>query len=494
MSPGELVVVQATAGNRAASELVAQRLTVQRAISPDQAESIARQLRKAMKGWGTDEEAIYGAMSGRTGADIAAIKESYQRLFTRDLDADLRDELNDRELAKVAAMMPPTADETALSETDRVSAAVNRARVVATQIKDAIAGLGTAEAQIYNSLTGRTSAELNEIQRQYLDLTGRDVILDLRGDMSGGELKKALTLFEVASAGTFRNEFKQKMTEGETTVGQGLYNYALRPDRLDVDVPIKFTPDAGVTIPFALWNGQIDTTWNKFALTEPGGRKLPINMKMRNDPGASREVVVHKNTDPANPLNDRANAGEFYLVMKNDTVPHEFGHFIGLEDEYQRYHADITRLVGAPPTGPVNASGKSAEDIAQDLHAALYLTDATRRAPTATALLVTVGLIVGGAPQQGDFAQSVRKAYDDKYEGWFSKNLVQAMRDKLPAGSKWTIQTVFSFASRSLMGDPGGLRGGVQPHDHAVEPRHLRRFSAIANKAWPDFTWTTGPR
>ncbi len=486
--------IQASAGNRATAEFVAQRLSVQRAVSADQAGSIARQLRDAMKGWGTDEEAIYGALSGRTGSDISAIKESYTQIYNRDLDYDLRDELNDKELAKVTAMMPVVADETTMSDADRATDATNRARVVAGQIRDAVAGLGTEEDQIYNSLTGRSSDELNEIQRQYLDLTGRDVILDLRSDMSGGELRKALNLFEVAAAGTFENTFKQKMTEGETTVGHGLYNYALHADRLDVDVPIRFKPDAGVAIPFALWNGQIDSTWNKFALTEPAGRKVPINMKMRNDPGADREVVVHNNTNPTNPLNDRANAGEFYLVMKADTVPHEFGHFLGLEDEYQRYHSDITRLVGAPAAGPANASGKTPLVIAKELHAAFYLDDATQRAPTATTVLTNVGLIVGGAPQQGDFAQSVKSAYDDEYGGWFTKNLVEAMRDKLPEGSKWTIQTVFSYASRSLMGDPNGLRGGVQPHDHAVEPRHLRGFVSIAKQAWPDFEWTVGPK
>jgi Annexin len=485
--------IQASAGNKATAQFVAQRLTVQRAIAVEQAESIARQLEDAMSGLGTDEEAIYGALSGRTGPDIVAIRDAYQRLFSEDLDEELKSELTDSELAHVTELMPRVGDEATLSEADRATEVIHRARVVAAQIRDAVAGLGTEEDQIYNSLTGRSSDELNEIQRQYLDLTGRDVILDLRGDMSGGELTKALHLFEVASAGTFENTFEQKMTEGVTTVGHGMYNYALHPDRLDIDVPIKFTPDAGVAIPFAMWNGQIDTVWNQFALTEPGGRKVPINLKMRNDPGADREVVVHKNTDPAKPLDDRANAGEFYLVMKADTVPHEFGHFIGLEDEYQRTHADITRLVGAPAAGPANASGKTPLEIAKELHDALYLDDATQRAPTATTVLTSVGLIVGGAPQQGDFAQDVKNAYDDEYGGWFTKNLVEAMRDKLPKGSKWTIQTVFSYASRSIMGNPGGL-GGVTPHDHAVEARHLRNFSNIAREAWPDFQWTTGPR
>ena len=498
---------QAAVGNRATSALLAQRRStvqrtavVQRALSNEQAESIARQLEDAMSGWGTDEDAIYGALSGRSGTDMTKIRSAYRRLFG-DLDADLADELTDSELANVKQMMPRTADELTLSEEEKTEAATNRARVVAAQIRDAIEGLGTEEAQIYNSLTGRTSAELNAIAAQYLDLTGRDVILDLRDDLSGGELTKALYLFEVASAGTLENKFKQNMTEGYSTFGHGLFNYTLHRDRLEIDVPIKFTPDEGVTPPFALWNQQIDGVWNQFALTEPGGRKLPINLRLRNDSGAEREVVVHKNTDPADPLKDRANAGEFYLVMKPSTVPHEFGHFIGLEDEYQRYHADFGRVVGQAPTGPDNLSGQTVEEIATDVHGGLHLDDANGRADTVLSVLRNVDLVTGtnDDPQQGTFAQGVRVAYDEEY----SETLVEDMASKLPSENdatdpnrsykKWKIQTVFSFASRSIMGNPGAL-GGSTTHDHAVEPRHLRRFVEIAKAAWPDFQWTVGPR
>jgi hypothetical protein len=290
------------------------------------------------------------------------------------------------------------------------------------------------------------------------------------------------------------------MTEGYTTHGHGLYNYTLHTDRLEIDVPIKFTPDAGVTPPYALWNSQIDGVWNKYALTEPGGRKLPINLHLRDDSGAEREVEVHNNTDPANPLKDRANAGEFYLVMKPDTVPHEFGHFLGLEDEYQRYHADFKRLVGQTPVGPANNSGQTVEEIAADVHGALHLDDELARADAVIAVLQNVGLLTGAdnIPQQGTFAQGVMMAYDDEYG-----TLVDDMRDNLPkkndaadpnrSGKKWRIQSVFSFASRSVMGN-ADVFAGVQPHDHAVEPRHLRRFVDIAKGAWPEFEWTVGPR
>jgi hypothetical protein len=513
-----LAGLQASAGNRATARLVAQRSasvrrqagaqrtpTIQRAVSPEQAESIARKIEDAMSGVGTDEEAIYGALAGRTGKDIAAIRDAYNRLFKgRDIDADLADELTKSELEHVRQLMPTVAqvaNEDTLTDAERARQATGRARAVAQQISDAVEGLGTEEAQIFNTLTGRSKAELNEIATEYKALTGRDVILDLRGDLSRGELRRALNLFQVAAAGTFENEVTQKMVEGKTTGGRGLYNYTLHTDRLDIDVPIKFTPDKDVSPPFPLWNQQIDATWNKFALTEPSGMKLPINVKMRNDSGAAREVVVHKNTDPNNWRKDRANAGEFYVVMAADTVPHELGHFLGLEDEYQRYHPDFKRLVGEPSIGPPNESGQTVEEIAADLHGALFLDVKNDRTDAAMAVLRNVGLFIRdkNIPQQGTFAQGVMQAYDKANSG----TLVEDMRDQLSSVNddadqdrkykKYLIQSVFSFASRTIMGNPGVL-GGSEPHDHAVEPRHMRSFVEIAQKAWPNFTWTVGPR
>ena len=163
-------------------------------------------------------------MAGRPRKDIAAIRDAYARVFKgRDIDADLADELTESELERVKQLLPRVANEDTLTVAERATEATGRARAVAQQISDAIEGLGTEEAQIFNSLTGRTRAELNEIATQYKALTGRDVILDLRGDLSRGELRRALNLFQVAAAGTFENEITQKMVEGKTTGGRGLY-------------------------------------------------------------------------------------------------------------------------------------------------------------------------------------------------------------------------------------------------------------------------------
>lgn len=489
--------LQSGAGNRATAKMLGgtiQRAIIQRELSGDQANSIARSLEDAMSGLGTDEEAIYGALAGRTGADMTAIRAAYQQLFKKDLDAELADELTEDELARVSIAAPPVADESAMSEGDRQSAAMDRARVAAQHLVEAMEGLGTEEDEIFNVLTGRTLEEIAEIQRAYQIRTGRHLDRDLQDELSGDDLKRAMNLLGVQEAGTFENRVAQNMMEGATTVVQGRFEYVLQARTLTVRVPVEFRPDDGVTVPIADWQAQIDSTWNKFAAVESGGSKIPIVMSIENRSGADKTIRVKQNKVPGTrSQEDRANAGMWFPVMSPTTAPHEFGHLVGLQDEYQRTHGDFRTITGEDKTGPANTSGRTAAEIAISLHDALYLDDKTQRAPTATTLLETVGLIVGGIPQQGNFAQEVMAAYDAEYAGLVSKSLVEAMRDKLPDQQKWTIQSVFSYASRSVMGNPDVL-GGVEPHDHGVEPRHLQEFVAIVRRNYPGLTWAPGPR
>ena len=194
-----------------------------------------------------------------------------------------------------------------------------------------------------------------------------------------------------------------------------------------------------------------------------------------------------KNANPgvyANP--DRADAGKFYEVMPADTAPHEFGHLIGLPDEYQRTADDFQAVTGETRTGPTNASGKTEQQIATELNTALTNANVNARAGLATTVCTNAGLIVGGQYQQGDFAQAVMAAYDATYGGAVGKNLVQELQS-LPAGSNWALTMVFSFASTTIMGASGQV--AAQPHEHPVMPRHLQEFRALVANRWPEATW-----
>ena len=56
-------------------------------------EQDAADLRKAMKGIGTDEDAIIKIVANRTNAQRQQIKESYNKQFNRDIIKDLKSEL-----------------------------------------------------------------------------------------------------------------------------------------------------------------------------------------------------------------------------------------------------------------------------------------------------------------------------------------------------------------------------------------------------------------
>ena len=174
------------------------RPVVQRVLSPDLAQSIARKLEDAMSGWGTDEDAIYGALSGRSAEDIRDIRNAYSDLYSKDLDAELADELDSDELAKVKEMMPVLADESGLSNYEREEVQANRARVTADRLRSAMEGLGTEEDEIFGALVGRTPAEIGEIKRQYFELTnGRYLEQDLQDELSGEDLRRAINLIDV---------------------------------------------------------------------------------------------------------------------------------------------------------------------------------------------------------------------------------------------------------------------------------------------------------
>lgn len=494
LTPGLVAQLQAAAGNRAAVQALRPGIAVQRAVSLGQAAALAARLHEAMEGWGTDEDAVYGALSGRTPEDLDAIRDAYFLAYDRSLLSDINDDFSGDELARVMGLLEGHPAPTATATPEETTAATTtRAREIAEHLREAMRGLGTAETEIFNALEGRTPDELGAIKREYLALTDNTLETDLVDELSGDDLARALGLLGVRDAAEFTNTITQHMTEGVTTVVQGRFTWSLTDDRLEVDVPARFVPAAGLTVPLSQWQSQIDGVWNRFAVTEPGGRRVEIHMTLRDDPGDPRQIDVVQNETPGTyGGDDRANAGMWYPVMRADTAPHEFGHLIGLPDEYQRTHRDFRAITGEGRTGPANASGRTPLAIAQDLRNALYLEDQALRAPAATTALTAVGLIVGGVPQQGDFAQSVMEAYDEEYGGVFASELLEVLVDQLPERSRWTIQTVFSFASGTIMGNPGTV--GVQPHEHPVMPRHMREFRNIIARQWPDKTWTLGPR
>lgn len=160
-------------------------------LSDEMLRQIAQRLREAMAGLGTDEEAIYSSLSGRTQEEADAIARVYQQMYGRSLISDLRDELSDSEMGHLGAFAPnyaPGAKGTAAEQ------ARGLADIAAAQLDKAMKGLGTDEESIMAALTGRSEAERQNIRDAYKRRTNRELEADLRDELSGSDLIAALAL------------------------------------------------------------------------------------------------------------------------------------------------------------------------------------------------------------------------------------------------------------------------------------------------------------
>ncbi|XP_068191371.1 annexin A4 [Antennarius striatus] len=127
----------------------------------------AKKLRDAMKGVGTNEEAIIEVLPYRTIAQRQRIKEAFKLAVGKDLADDLSTELsgNFRSAALGLLMLPPVYD--------------------AYELRNAIKGAGTEEACLIDILASRSNAEINTINAFYKKQYGKSLEDDVCGDTSG---------------------------------------------------------------------------------------------------------------------------------------------------------------------------------------------------------------------------------------------------------------------------------------------------------------------
>lgn len=127
----------------------------------------AETLYKAMKGIGTNEQAIIDVLTKRSNVQRQQIAKSFKAQFGKDLTETLKSELSGKfERLIVALMYPPH-------------------RYEAKELHDAIKGLGTKEGVIIEILASRTKNQLREIMKAYEEDYGSTLEEDIQGDTSG---------------------------------------------------------------------------------------------------------------------------------------------------------------------------------------------------------------------------------------------------------------------------------------------------------------------
>lgn len=130
-------------------------------------EDAAQSLRNAMKGLGTDEEAIIKILVAHSNAQRQEIASKFKTLYGRDMIEDLKSELGGNFENAVLALMKPTAS------------------FLAQELRAAMKGAGTDESTLVEILCARSNAEIKAIKEAYQKEIGRNLEEDLMSETSG---------------------------------------------------------------------------------------------------------------------------------------------------------------------------------------------------------------------------------------------------------------------------------------------------------------------
>ncbi|KAL4996119.1 hypothetical protein BDV10DRAFT_173194 [Aspergillus recurvatus] len=135
-------------------------------IAPGDFHREADVLRKAMKGFGTDEKALIQVLSRLDPLQVAAVRATYSSHIRRDLYSDVKSETSSYFRQGLLAIIDgPLMHDTALA-------------------REAVQGIGTKEWLLNDVLLGRSNADLNAIKLSYERTYRRSLERDVEGDLS----------------------------------------------------------------------------------------------------------------------------------------------------------------------------------------------------------------------------------------------------------------------------------------------------------------------
>ncbi len=152
------------------------------ALDGNHATADALELKRAIEGAGTDEQAILDTVKGKSPEELKAIRAQYKAETGRELDQDLRSDLSRSELA----------------DTFRAMGEPSKARAV--ELREAVQGIGTDEQGILNVFNGAPAAETANIAAAYKELYGENLETRLKDELSGDELAKTFRAMNMKSA------------------------------------------------------------------------------------------------------------------------------------------------------------------------------------------------------------------------------------------------------------------------------------------------------
>ncbi|KAJ5482783.1 hypothetical protein N7539_006229 [Penicillium diatomitis] len=135
-------------------------------VAPGDFRAEADALRKAMKGFGTDEKALIQVLSRLDPLQMAGVRATYSQHIGRDLFKDVKSETSGYfEQGLLAVIEGPLMHDV-------------------TCVREAVKGMGTKEWLLNDVLLGRSNADLQAIQALYERTYGHSLAKDVEDDLS----------------------------------------------------------------------------------------------------------------------------------------------------------------------------------------------------------------------------------------------------------------------------------------------------------------------